>query len=466
MGLNRLVIHIGSDKAGSTAIQECLNANLSWYSNHGIHIPRTGFMRMAGHPTLFTNLDSPSLRRDLANEIRGLENADTAILSWEGVHFFDSERRAELRSLIEICAPGCELTFVYYVRDQLSLIQSGLLQQVKQLALQPSTIAALSKPFHEIPPHLVGLLLNTKRAFHRRISDWKQDFPDAHFAVRLYDRAQLVNSDIIDDFHEALGIELDADFRRPTGLANLSLTAESAMVLNEYFQHTWTEDDRRRIVDSALSFRSGTSKYLHETSLRAVREYFASDNRHLAAAYPGCASMDTSDVKANEGISDEIIRDCRAFLIEQSEYPTIMGGSLTGPALGHLNLTEGWTQPNMQGVWAVGTTSTMQFRPRSAHFGGLSPGVSVNLSGKYPGRRATTDELIINGEPFNEVDIFSSEIFIPVDLLDSSYRIRIDFHHRNKRSDPADPSRMFRLTGLDYSVLAASEEIERPGNSA
>ncbi len=465
MRLKRLIIHIGSDKAGSTAIQESLNANSEWYAHRSIYIPETGFMKMAGHPTLFQNIESPSLRRDLANEIRELENFDTALLSWEGVHFFGDDQRAELRSLIETCFPGIQVSFVYYIREQLSLIQSGLLQQVKQLALPPQTIATLAQPFDEIPADLEHLLLNDKRLFNNRIEAWRADFPSAEFIVRLFDRSTLVGGDVIDDFHYALGLELDNDFMRPASFANTSLTAEASLVLGEYFRFAWAEDDRRRIVDSALSFREGTSKYLHTSSQHAIRRYFAADNRALAAAFPSCSTL--ADLKTTDTVPIDplLVQACRDFMSEQSQFPTQIAGSLSGSELSHLNFVSGWSPVNMRGLWSLDDCSVLQFRPRSMHFGGLTPGVNLNLSGKYPGRRSTTDEVVVNGRSYGEIDIFESEIFIPVELLDSTYRINVEFRHADRRPNRSDePQRRFRLGSFDYAVLSAppSASVKRP----
>jgi len=50
--IEHLYIHIGSDKAGSTAIQGALVANRDWYLDHGITIPIAG-LRRSGYPEDF-----------------------------------------------------------------------------------------------------------------------------------------------------------------------------------------------------------------------------------------------------------------------------------------------------------------------------------------------------------------------------------------------------------------------------
>ncbi|MDH3706038.1 MAG: hypothetical protein OES57_08225, partial [Acidimicrobiia bacterium] len=67
--IEHLVLHIGSDKAGSSAIQESLVANHDWYRAHGVFIPQTGITRAAGHPHLFTALDDKETLTSLEAEV-------------------------------------------------------------------------------------------------------------------------------------------------------------------------------------------------------------------------------------------------------------------------------------------------------------------------------------------------------------------------------------------------------------
>ncbi len=454
MGVGKVILHIGSDKAGSTAIQESLSANRDWYRLHGFYVPEAGFLKRAGHANLFQNIENLSLRRNLANEIREVDDVHTAILSWEGVHFFGGDQRRELRSLLEVCFPGSASEIVYYVRNQLSLIQSGLLQQVKQLAIEPQTIERVSTPFNEIPEHLKPLLLNDQRRFKERIDAWQCDFPATLFNIRMYDRSVLVAGDIIDDFHSSIGIELNEGFRHPTSFANQSLTAETAVVLAELFRFVWNRDDQHRLVDTILSFREGTSSYLHESTQQAILDHFEKDNRALASAFPICGPMTGRSVVPTTTIDRGVVEGCRAFMVEQAQFPTLIIGSLRGTELVHLNLVDGWAGVNHRGSWAIGDRSLIRFRPRSMHFGGLTPGMTINLSGKYQGRRSASDDVVINGHSLGKIDVFSHEIFIPTDWLDDTFRVEIEFRHtdRRPRSDP-DPRRRFRFDGLDYSVL-------------
>lgn len=454
MGVRRVVLHIGSDKAGSSAIQQSLNANRAWYKGRGVHIPTTGFLKMGGHANLFANLDSPSMRTELKNETQRLD-ADTVLLSWEGIHFYGRPQRRDLRALLERCFPGVQVHVVYYVREQLGMIQSGLLQQVKQLALSPATLRQLSLPLNEIPEDLRRNLLNDRRCFSERVWAWRKSLPDAKFLVRLYDRRTLIAGDVVDDFHDALQLQLDDEYVRPVQLANASLTAEAVVVLDEYFRHVWAEEDRRRIVDSIQSFRGGTSNFLHESSQLAVAEYFAEDNSALVRSYPACEAMLALRPRPPDGPSSSIVEQCRSFMVDQSNYPTQMVGSLKGEQLGSLNLVSGWSGVNKRGTWSIGETSVLQFRPRSMHFGGFSPGMTINIHGKYPGRRVKSDELLVNGQSFGPTDVFDRPILVPIELFDSTYRVRIEFrHHHPRRGTTELNDRQMWLDGLDYSVLS------------
>ncbi len=455
MSIERLIIHIGSDKAGSTAIQECLQVNRDWYRTKGIMIPSTGLTKMAGHPTLFQNLDSHSMRRDLANEVRS-ESGDctTALLSWEGVHFFDDEQQKELRSLLEVGFPGAEIVIVYYVRNQVDLIQSGVLQQIKQLNLSPFAVRSLNRPFEQLDAADRQHLINRKRLFNERIDAWLSTFPRAEMRARLYDRSRLINGDVIDDFHATIGLEGDEGFRRPFAFANASLTAEASIVLGELSSLIWNEEDRRRAVDVLVGYK-GSGHYLFDDTHREMTRFYAADNRELVRRFPACDGIEEIKSRPGTPITDEALTACRAALVEQTAYPTLMEGQIAGRELDRLNLVEGWGRPSVQGSWTIESRSTFRFRPRGMHFGGFTPGLELNLEGKYAGRRRQTDHVWVNGTDLGPIDLTAGPFFIPSEILGPNYAIEVVLQHDlgRKLPRPGEAARSFHLRTLRYSVI-------------
>lgn len=452
-----VVLHIGSDKAGSTAIQEAVHANMDWYRAHGIHVIRTGLHRGAGHPSLFTNLHQQATLQELADEVDTLpDDCDTVLLTWEGVHFFPDEDRTLLRDVLDRSFPGARRTIVYYVRNQIDLIQSGVLQQLKQLSVPTATIVDLHRPLAEIPARSRVNLFSPKRQFHKRVRAWQRTFPEAEIVVRLYDRRRLRNGDVIDDFHEVIGLTTDEGFARPRSSANASLTAEAALVLHRFCQLAWSHHDRRRTVDALLPYGAigGSGDYLHADTRAAMAAHYAADNEDLVAAHPACAGIEESRSAPRPVIPEDEVAACAAFLLEQGEYPTILESTVKRDQLDRLNLAVGWDLHRENGTWALGPRSVLRFRPRGMHFGGYTDAVHVTLGGRYAGRRKETDNLLVNGVSLGPTRL-GDPIRIPIDLLDHTVDIELVLEHELGRRflTAEDEQRTFLLQSLSYAVV-------------
>lgn len=448
--VQRVVIHLGSDKAGSTAIQESLFANRDWYGNHGLYIPTTGLARAAGHPHFFNALDDVEMVRSLAAE---QPEQDTVMLSWEGVHFFDRSRQIALRAVLDEVYPGASLTFLYYVRNQLDLIQSGVLQQVKQQAVPPQAIADLNRPLSEIPQRSQRFLFPPSRYFSQRIEEWRTTFPEARFVVRLYDRERLLHGDILDDLHAVLELYSDDGLRRPSARTNASLSAEAAIVFERISRMVWDDEDRRRLIDVLLSFRDGSANYLHDDVRAAISECYAEDNKRLVAKYPDCAGVEQSRSRPGPDIDQRQIEACQQFLFGQGDHPTLLAGKVAREALAHLNLADGWEIPEDRGAWAIGARSILRFRPRSMHFTGFSDGLDVAINARYPGSRTKTDDVLINGRSLGPMDLTDCSFHVPLSDLDTTYNVEIVLDHSESAPWRNNPDkRAVLIRSLGYSV--------------
>jgi hypothetical protein len=437
---------MGSDKAGSTAIQESLYANLGWYGEQGYHVSTVGLTRAGGHPHLFSRLGDSDLVDDLRAEPN--DGAATVLLSWEGVHFFDVARQELLRAVLAQAYPRAGITFVYYVRNQVDLVQSGLLQQIKQLSLPPRTVLDVNRPLALIPDRSRPLLEPQTRLFHRRIEEWRSTFPSAQFVVRLYDRARLHRGDAVDDFHEVVGLGDRTGFRRAVGAANESLSAEAAVVLDRVFGRIQHEEDRQRAIDVLSCFDGGSGAYLHEDTRRAITDRYRDDNARLVAAFPHCAGIDAPRSEARPDIDQEAVAECERFLLDHGPYPTIWRGRCD---LAALALPDGWGHPGDDGVWATGPRSVIRFRPRGAHFTGFSDGVEIALKVRYAGPRALTDDVIVNEHRLGPHDLGRRSLFVDRALLDHTYRVEIVLEHAPGRGRH-DDDRTLLLRSFSYSV--------------
>ncbi len=444
------MIHLGSDKAGSTAIQESLFANRDWYGDQGIYIPTTGLARAAGHPHLFNAISDPEMVSALAAE---QPEQATVMLSWEGVHFFDRSKQIALRAALSETYPGASLTFLYYVRNQVDLIQSGVLQQVKQQTVPPNVITDLNRPLSQIPQRSSRFLFPASRYFHHRLEEWKTTFPDARFVVRLYDRERLLHGDILDDLHAVLELPVDDGFHRPLARTNASLSAEAVVVFERISRMVWDDEDRRRLIDVLLSFRDGSANYLHDDVRAAIAERYTDDNRRLVAEHPACEGVDHSRSRPGPVIDQQVVEACQHFLLGQGNYPTLLAGKVARHDVGHLNLAEGWESPGERGAWAIGARSVLRFRPRSMHFTGFSDGLDITFNVRYPGQRTDTDDVLINGRSLGPMNLEDDSVHVSLSDLDTTYNVEIVLDHSKSAPWRNDPDkRAVLIRSLAYSV--------------
>ena len=196
----KLLLHIGTDKAGSTAIQSHLAVNRDWLARQGVYVPESGLGANNGHAALFQSGKSADWER-LAAEIDAsiAAGANQVLLSWEGLNFWS---RAEIEAL-RAQLPGLPVTVVVYVREQAEIVQSGFLQEIKRLAN--------TCPISTFQSRTLVLRLRQQRKarypasrdYFRLARRWEKSM-NAEICVRVFDRDQLVGEDVVTDFLNAI----------------------------------------------------------------------------------------------------------------------------------------------------------------------------------------------------------------------------------------------------------------------
>jgi len=213
-----IVIHIGLRKAGSTAIQTFLSANVDALRDMGVDYPAIGRQQRFDH-------------NNLANEIRGRSqfdpkygtlsqladywknsNSNTLVLSGET---FEESNPTHIAALKEVLSPKGDIFRILMInRDLMDLIPSSYSQKVKY-----GDTADDFDTFFE------------KRMNHRRISvnktakRWGEIFGWDCISVRELDPRFLVNGDLIDDVLTMAGLDPSSDAARALarpGPANVS----------------------------------------------------------------------------------------------------------------------------------------------------------------------------------------------------------------------------------------------------
>jgi len=198
--IDRLVLHIGSHKTGSTAIQRSLRDATDLLLERGILYPRTG-LRGVGHAQLANELVNTSgpvtaipSHLGLIEEVRA-SRPRTLLLSAEGFTNKGSARPAEwVRGLCEALQPQ-DLRIVGYVRPQWECLESAYADRVR--------VGMVWVPFAE---WLEGALEGESSFdFLRRFAPWREEFAE-RLETRLYTAPSLTGGDAVDDFWHAVGL--------------------------------------------------------------------------------------------------------------------------------------------------------------------------------------------------------------------------------------------------------------------
>ena len=198
--IDRLVLHIGSHKTGSTAIQRSLADATDSLLARGILYPRAG-RRGVGHAQLaneLVNTNGPLMaipsHLGLIEEVRA-SRPSTLLLSAEGFTNKGSARPAGwVRGLCEALEPQ-DLRIVGYVRPQWECLESTYADRVR--------VGIVWAPFAE---WLEGALEGESDFdYIRRFAPWREEFAE-RLEIRLYAAPSLSGRDAVDDFWHAVGL--------------------------------------------------------------------------------------------------------------------------------------------------------------------------------------------------------------------------------------------------------------------
>ena len=205
----RLILHIGANKTGSSAIQTFLRLNHKALGAMGILVPDRELgttSRVTGeHVFAFQELISKSNRAEIDSRLRALaqNDAGTVICSAENL-----SNGANFQHFAKSLS-GLDCKVVLYIRRQDELLTSTWQQwnSKNETDLNAWLLLALQRLGH----------------WHRCIDGWENVAGQGNVIVRVFQRADLVNGDVVDDFIDCCGLKDPAGgFKRSTGTVNPS----------------------------------------------------------------------------------------------------------------------------------------------------------------------------------------------------------------------------------------------------
>lgn len=284
----RVCIHIGTDKAGSTAIQAFAFRNRAVLAERGLHVVESRFQH---HGPIYRDLQAGSTER-LQAAVRAIHEHDAPrhLISFEGLYHLDG---AMLAAFIDAFA-GLEVEVVLYLRRRSDKFRSAVAQSMKLNKAVRADWACerlLNGNFRS-----AGRSLNYLAIVRRWQEALRQTGRPTAFTLRVYERSSFVGGDLLVDFYSRLGVLGAGDFPQRLPFAelpnplnpSLSPAAQYLMVLTEVLGMS---DPQRRSVKNLFVAADDPAARKHSLVPDSVALKFdtqhAAQDRELAREFFG-----------------------------------------------------------------------------------------------------------------------------------------------------------------------------------
>jgi hypothetical protein len=282
------ILHLGSEKTGTSSIQRYFGAHRDALLKKGFWYPRA-FTNPGGHVHL--RLSTAALKGALEDGAPGIAEfrsehaqaisagAKTAVFSSE---FFHSElREAEAIGRLRMFLGQFFERFllVYYAR-----------RQDQMLASMHSTAV---KGAWTADPNALSVYESKGRYYfdHLAVCDlWARQFGRGTLLCRVYERDKLVNGDIIDDFSDAIGLDIEPARSRMASNESLSLEAMSALLMINGSKHRDNKELRRKIIAMGKERNGKRVPMITKSGARQFLSKFDDSNKKFFATYIDPAS--------------------------------------------------------------------------------------------------------------------------------------------------------------------------------
>jgi hypothetical protein len=231
----KAIVHIGTEKTGTTSIQRYLYQNRGKLKGAGFHflqsagkrnnqaLPaycldehrRDDYFRNRGIQTLEQRQEfQRRFIKAFDSEIRGLpQHVTTVIMSSE--HFHSRIRtEAELDNLSKLLTPYFdEIKIVCYLREQATTCKSYYSTHLKSGGTQ-----SFSEFLERCRPE------NTYFNYYEMLANWERGFGFESLDVSLFLQDRFLNGDLLDDFTAKIDAALVGELDKPRAVENESLT--------------------------------------------------------------------------------------------------------------------------------------------------------------------------------------------------------------------------------------------------
>lgn len=295
----KLYLHIGTPKTGTTSIQRFLKTKRAELLANDIFLPETlTFGRSNNHrklPFMVTSIErrpgdyEQYVRQGLVDEevmkaakieyreifereIKGNQSFGNCIISSEhtSARLNDIEELKRLNELLYGCFD--EIEIIVYLRRQVDFAVSSYSTSIKT--------GQKMKQLRSLDAY------DNKINYFDKLSKWKQAFPNAKFHVRLFDRKELVEGDVVKDFSGIIGFSPEEEYQEIS--ANESLDILGLELLRRVNERvSWKVGDEvnplRTTIDQFFvkHLSGGPRKKATAEETKKFEDFFAESNEKV-----------------------------------------------------------------------------------------------------------------------------------------------------------------------------------------
>ena len=293
--MKKVIIHIGTDKTGSTAIQHSLSGVRSELSKVGVNYVSEKTLNH-GYVYQAAKNENWHVVEDVLREITS-SSCTTHVISFEGLYHLAGEKLKKFMSFFK----GFEVEVVIYLRSRYDKMRSGLAQRLKFESGYDERFFSSLYGVEDLELVFSKVTFDYKAIVDR----WEGALLDdgcSKLDLNIYDRSELVGGDVVVDFFSKLNLgeerakyllELSSNQARSASSANPSISpaAQDLLALCTLLSSEKStyqvvrdiierEDPHEEKKDSRLpgSIVESFSFEFDEGDKELARKYFAREN--------------------------------------------------------------------------------------------------------------------------------------------------------------------------------------------
>jgi len=443
----KLIIHAGTGKTGTSAIQGALLTNREELARQGIYYIQSNQPQphLAGkHKFRWRRRNHPDwdeLREEAAELAK---TADTVVVTNETLW----KKNEEELQFFKDCFKGYQFSILLYVREQVEYLSSRALQAAKQ----ESGRWKLEFKGQERPGNLDWFLDEFLKevdylAVARR---WEGVFGKGSVQARLYARDVFSSGNVVEDFYEVIGASTDSlDLHVE---ANPSLSVPYAAILDGEGEFLSGDLEKRDLMEMALRLSQSKThnprKLIPASRAEEIRRNFEESNRLLFEDYvvnaAGFAKREYDEGNAYD--LNELASDLESKV---SAWPLI--SMLEKSVVEQKWFQEGWdlSERDCRVATQEGASAVIRFRLpflKGFWLGAEDFGIVLTC-----GEESVLRTVSVNGHDFGAIDLATNPVPLPRSLLGQHDNVNI------RISPPADGSGELAVIGLRFVAMKHTE---------